>query len=98
MANALTRLDLAQQQNLTHVQALEELSTLDRRLMETLASTGSLPYLLNLLAESLGTPVFLVSPMGEPLAELAADADFGSLAALSAAEESAAKSAAAHFA
>jgi sugar diacid utilization regulator len=97
MASALTRLDQAQQQNLAHVHALEELSSLDRRLMETLASTGSLPYLLNLLAESLDTPVFLVSPMGEPLAELPPGGDFGSRPALSAAEESAAKSAAVHF-
>ena len=97
MANALTRLDQAQQQNLAHVRALEELSSLDRRLMETLASTGSLPYLLNLLAESLDTPVSLVSPMGEPLAGPAPEGDFGSLPALSAAEESAAKSAAVHF-
>jgi GAF domain-containing protein len=97
MASALTRLDQAQQQNLAHVRALEELSTLDRRLMETLAATGSLPYLLNLLAESLGTPVSLVSPMGEPLAELASDGDFGSFPALSAAEESAARRAAVPF-
>lgn len=97
MAIALARLDQAQQQNLAHVRALQELSTLDRRLMETLASTGSLPYLLNLLTESLGTPVFLVSPMGEPLSELRPDEDFGSLSALGAAEESAAKSTAVHF-
>lgn len=97
MAGALTRLDQAQQQNLAHVRALEELSSLDRRLMETLASAGSLPYLLNLLAESLGTPVFLVSPMGEPLAGLAPDGDFSSLPALSAAEESTARRAAVHF-
>ncbi len=97
MATALTRLDQAQRQNLAHVRALEELSSLDRRLMETLASTGSLPYLLNLLAESLDTPVFLVSPMGEPLAGLASDGDFGSLPALSAAEESAARRSAVRF-
>lgn len=97
MAIALDRLDQAQQQNLAHVQELQELSSLDRRLMETLASTGSLPYLLHLLAESLGTPVFLVSPMGEPLAELALTEDFGSVPALSAAEESAARSTAVHF-
>ncbi len=97
MASALTRLDQAQRQNLAHLRALEELSSLDRRLMETLASTGSLPYLLNLLAESLDTPVFLVSPMGEPLAGLASDGDFGSLPALSAAEESAARRSAVRF-
>ncbi|WP_208747874.1 GAF domain-containing protein [Arthrobacter sp. PM3] len=98
MASALARLDQAQQENLAHVRALEELSTLDRRLMETLASTGSLPQLLNLLAESLDTAVYLVSPMGEPLAGPAAEGgDFGSFPALSAAEESAAKSAAVHF-
>ncbi|MDT0170262.1 GAF domain-containing protein [Pseudarthrobacter sp. BRE9] len=97
MADALTRLDLAQRQNLSHVRALEELATLDRRLMETLASAGSLPRLLDLLAESLNAPVFLVSPMGEPLAGTAADPDFGSFAALSAAEESAAKSSAIQF-
>jgi GAF domain-containing protein/sugar diacid utilization regulator len=97
MADALTRLDQAQRQNLAHVRALEELSTLDRRLMETLASAGSLPHLLALLTESLGAPVFLVSPMGEPLAGMAANPDFGSFAALSAAEESAAKSSAIPF-
>jgi GAF domain-containing protein/sugar diacid utilization regulator len=97
MADALTRLDQAQRQNLSHVRALEELSTLDRRLMETLASAGSLPHLLALLTESLGAPVFLVSPMGEPLAGMAANPDFGSFAALSAAEESAAKSSAIPF-
>ncbi|SEQ40053.1 MULTISPECIES: GAF domain-containing protein [Micrococcaceae] len=97
MADALARLDQAQQQNLSHMQALEELSTLDRRLMETLASAGSLPHLLHLLAESLGSPVFLVSPMGEPLADGTAHPDFGSLPALSAAEESAAKSVAIEF-
>src|SRR5919112_374463 len=97
MADALARLDQAQRQNLSHVRALEELSTLDRRLMETLASAGSLPHLLHLLAESLGSPVFLVSPMGEPLADGTAHPDFGSLPALSAAEESAAKSVAIEF-
>ncbi|WP_144672890.1 GAF domain-containing protein [Arthrobacter sp. U41] len=97
MAGALSRLDQAQQQNLAHVRALEELSTLDRRLMETLASTGSLPHLLNLLTESLDTPVFLVSPMGEPLAGLESEGEFGSLSALSAAEESAARRAAVRF-
>lgn len=97
MADALTRLDQAQQQNLAHVRDLEKLSSLDRRLMETLASTGSLPHLLTLLAESLGAPVFLVSPMGEPLAGVAPDSDFTSLPALSAAEESVAKSSAVQF-
>ena len=97
MASALSRLDQAQQQNLAHVRALEELSTLDRRLMETLASTNSLPHLLNLLTEYLGTPVFLVSPMGEPLAGLPSEERFGSLPALSAAEESAARKAAVQF-
>jgi GAF domain-containing protein/sugar diacid utilization regulator len=92
MSDALSRLDQAQRQNLAHVRVLEELSTLDRRLMETLASTGSLPNLLSLLAESLDTPVFMVSPMGEPLAGLTADGDFGSVPALNAAEESAAGS------
>jgi GAF domain-containing protein/sugar diacid utilization regulator len=95
MASALSRLDQAQRQNLAHVRALEELSTLDRRLMETLALTESLPNLLSLLAESLATPVFMVSPMGEPMGEpmsgLASDGDFGSVPALSAAEESAAR-------
>ncbi|MDF2049308.1 GAF domain-containing protein [Arthrobacter sp. Cr_A7] len=97
MAHALARLDQAQQQNLAHVRDLEELSSLDRRLMETLASTGSLPHLLTLLAESLGAPVFLVSPMGEPLAGIAADSDFTSLPALGAAEESVATSSAVQF-
>lgn len=97
MAGALTRLDQAQRQNLANVRALEELSSVDRRLMETLASTGSLPCLLSLLAESLGTPVYLVSPMGEALAGLATEGDFGSLPALRAAEESAAKRSAVHF-
>lgn len=98
MAGALTRLDQAQQQNLSHVRALEELSTLDRRLMETLTSAGSLPYLLKLLSGSLDAPVVLVSPMGEPLGGTVPDRDFGSLSALSAAEESAARSSAVQFA
>jgi GAF domain-containing protein/sugar diacid utilization regulator len=97
MAGALARLDQAQRQNLAHVRDLEELSTLDRRLMETLASTGSLPDLLNLLAESLDAAVFLVSPIGEPLVGIVSDADFGSVPALNAAEESAANSSAVQF-
>jgi sugar diacid utilization regulator len=97
MADALARLDQAQQQNLAHVRDLEELSSLDRRLMETLASTRSLPHLLTLLAEPLGAPVLLVSPMGEPLAGIAPDSDFASLPALGAAEESVARSSAVQF-
>ncbi|WP_171027412.1 GAF domain-containing protein [Pseudarthrobacter sp. NamE2] len=91
MADALARLDQAQRQNLAHVRALEELSSLDQRLMETLASTDSLPGLLRLLAESMDSEVFVVSPMGEPMAGAVPDSDFGSPAALSAAEASAAR-------
>lgn len=91
MADALARLDEAQRQNLAHVRALEELSSLDQRLMETLASTDSLPNLLRLLAGSMESEVFVVSPMGEPIAGLDASSDFGSPAALSAAEMSAAR-------
>lgn len=91
MADALARLDQAQRQNLAHVRTLEELSSLDQRLMETLASTDSLPGLLRLLAESMGSEVAVVSPMGEPLAGTLPASDFGSSPALSAAETSAAR-------
>jgi GAF domain-containing protein/sugar diacid utilization regulator len=91
MTDALARLDHAQRQNLAHVRALEELSSLDQRLMETLASTDSLPGLLRLLAESMDCEVFVVSPMGEPMAGPVPGSDFGSPAALSAAEMSAAR-------
>lgn len=91
MADALARLDQAQRQNLAHVRALEELSSLDQRLMETLASTDSLHGLLRLLAESMDSEVFVVSPMGEPMAGPVPASDFGSPAALSAAETSAAR-------
>lgn len=91
MTDALARLDQAQRQNLAHVKALEELSSLDRRLMETLASTDSLPGLLRLLAESMGREVFVVSPMGEAMAGPGTSSDFGTPAALSAAELSAAR-------
>jgi len=91
MADALARLDQAQRQNLAHVRALEELSSLDQRLMETLASANSLPNLMLLLAESMDSEVFVVSPMGETVAGLGANPDFGHRAALSAAELSAAR-------
>ncbi|GAB5079042.1 GAF domain-containing protein [Arthrobacter sp. AD-310] len=91
MADALARLDQAQRQNLAHVRALEELSSLDQRLMETLASTDSLPGLLRLLSESMDSEVYVVSPMGEPMAGPVPGSDFGSPAALSAAETSAAR-------
>ncbi|WP_190242965.1 helix-turn-helix domain-containing protein [Arthrobacter globiformis] len=91
MADALARLDQAQRQNLAHLKALEELSSLDQRLMETLASANSLPNLMMLLAESMDSEVSVVSPMGETLAGLGANPDFGSPAALSAAELSAAR-------
>lgn len=91
MADALARLDQAQRQNLAHVKALEELSSLDQRLMETLASTDSLPGLLRLLSESMDSDVFVVSPMGEPMAGPLPGSDFGSPAALGAAETSAAR-------
>jgi sugar diacid utilization regulator len=89
MADALAQLDQAQRQNMAHVRALEELSSLDQRLMETLASTDSLPNLMRLLADSMGSKVFLVSPMGEPMAGFDASSDFGHPAALSAADMSA---------
>ncbi|MFP3461715.1 GAF domain-containing protein [Arthrobacter globiformis] len=92
MTDALARLDQAQRQNLAHVKALEELSSLDQRLMETLASANSLPNLMLLLAESMGSEVFVVSPIGETVAGLGTNPDFGSPAALSAAELSAARS------
>ncbi|MFC9335090.1 helix-turn-helix domain-containing protein [Arthrobacter sp. NPDC057009] len=92
MANALARLDQAQQQNLAHVKALEELSSLDQRLMETLASANSLPNLMLLLAESMESEVSVVSPMGETVAGLGTNPDFGNPAALSAAELSAKRS------
>ncbi|GAB14557.1 putative transcriptional regulator [Arthrobacter globiformis NBRC 12137] len=91
MADALARLDQAQRQNLAHVKALEELSSLDQRLMETLASANSLPNLMLLLAESMDSEVYVVSPMGETTAGLGANPDFGHPAALSAAELSAAR-------
>ncbi|MFC8038023.1 helix-turn-helix domain-containing protein [Paenarthrobacter sp. NPDC057355] len=89
MADALARLDQAQRQNLAHVSALEELASLDRRLMETLASTDSLPGLLRLLGESMDSEVFVVSPTGQAMAGPVPGSDFGSQAALSAAEVSA---------
>ncbi|WP_395403395.1 helix-turn-helix domain-containing protein [Arthrobacter sp. UC242_113] len=91
MADTVARLDQAQRENLAHVRALEELSSLDQRLMETLASTDTLPALLRLLTESMDSEVFVVSPMGEPMAGLMPGSDFGSPAALSAAEMSAAR-------
>lgn len=91
VADALARLDQAQRQNLAHVRALEELASLDRRLMETLASTDSLPALLRLLGESMDGEVFVVSPTGQPMAGTVPGTDFGSPAALSAAEMSAAQ-------
>lgn len=91
MADALSRLDQAQRQNLAHVRTLEELSSLDQRLMETLASPDSISNLLALLTQSLNENVSVVSPMGEPLYGTAPAVDFGSAAALKAAEASAAK-------
>ncbi|MFJ4207839.1 helix-turn-helix domain-containing protein [Paenarthrobacter sp. NPDC089675] len=91
MADALARLDQAQRENLAHVRALEELASLDRRLMETLASTDSLPALLRLLGESMDSEVFVVSPTGQAMAGPVPGSDFGSPAALSAAETSAAR-------
>ena len=92
IANALARLDQAQRQNLAHVKALEELSSLDQRLMETLASANSLPKLMLLLAESMESEVCVVSPMGETVAGFGSNPDFGNPAALSAAELSAKRS------
>ncbi|UXM93597.1 helix-turn-helix domain-containing protein [Paenarthrobacter sp. JL.01a] len=91
MADALARLDEAQRQNVAHVRALEELASLDRRLMETLAATDSLPELLRLLGESMDSEVFVVSPTGQAMAGPVPGSDFGSPAALSAAEMSAAQ-------
>ncbi|WP_166789813.1 MULTISPECIES: GAF domain-containing protein [unclassified Cryobacterium] len=89
MADALDRLDRAQRENLAHVQMLEESSALDKSMVETLASTDSLPNLLRVLTEALGREVFVLTSTGEPLAGLAPKGDFGSSAALSAAESSA---------
>jgi GAF domain-containing protein/sugar diacid utilization regulator len=89
MTDALARLDQAQRQNMAHVRALEELSSLDQRLMETLASTDSLPNLLRLLADSMDSEVFVVSPTGELMTGPGAGSDFGNPTALSAAEMSA---------
>ncbi|QHK18570.1 GAF domain-containing protein [Pseudarthrobacter psychrotolerans] len=89
MADTLARLDRAQSENMAHVRALEELSALDKSMVETLASADSLPNLLRVLAESLGREVFVVSSTGEPMAGLALRGDFGSATALSAAEASA---------
>jgi hypothetical protein len=55
MADALAELDRAQQQNLATVRALEELSSIDRRLMEALAAPNTLPELHALLCESAAT-------------------------------------------
>ncbi|WP_347110928.1 GAF domain-containing protein [Paenarthrobacter sp. S56] len=89
MADALARLDQAQRENLAHVSALEELASLDRRLMETLASTDSLPGLLRLLAEYMDSEVFVVTPTGQAMAGPVPGSDFGSPSALSAAGTSA---------
>jgi len=58
--------------------------------METLVSTESLPRLLNLLAESLGSEVYVVDSLGEPVAGSPSRRDFRSPRALRAAEKSAA--------
>ncbi|TFD66722.1 helix-turn-helix domain-containing protein [Cryobacterium ruanii] len=89
MADTLARLDRAQSENLEHVQALEKLSALDKSMVETLASADSLPNLLRVLTESLGHDVFVLSATGEPMTGLAPQGDFGSSAALGAAEASA---------
>lgn len=91
IADALSRLDQARRQNLAHVRTLEELSSLDQRLMETLASTDSISNLLVLLAQSLDKEVSVISPMGEPLHGPAPGTDFGAPAALKAAGASAAR-------
>ncbi|MFL4476043.1 helix-turn-helix domain-containing protein [Paeniglutamicibacter sp. MACA_103] len=90
MAETLARLDRAQSENLAHVRALEELAELDKSMVETLAAADSLPNLLWVLTRSLGREVFVVTSTGEPMAGLAPRGDFGSAAALSAAEASAA--------
>jgi sugar diacid utilization regulator len=90
MAQALAQLDQAQRENLAHVQALQEVAAMDQRLMETLASRQSLPRLVELLAQWLGTRVHVADPEGAPMAGEPVPAEFGSAAALAAAEESAA--------
>ncbi|WP_413249511.1 helix-turn-helix domain-containing protein [Sinomonas flava] len=90
MADALAELDRAQQQNLATVRALEELSSIDRRLMEALAAPNTLPELHKLLRGALGKDVAAISPLGEPLAGFNADDEYGVPEVLAAAQESAA--------
>lgn len=85
MADAVTKLNLAQTENVAHVQVLEELSSLDQRLMETLAAGDVLPNLLRLLSESMDSPVFILSPGGEPMEGLPHHTDLSSIAAAQAA-------------
>lgn len=97
MAQALAQLDQAQRENLAHVQALQEMATMDQRLMETLASRQSLPRLLELLAQWLGTEVYVADPEGRPMTGIRAQ-DFSAPQALAAAEESAAATVPVEFA
>ena len=90
MSEALAELDRAQRQNLATVRALEELSSIDRRLMEALATPDTLAELHKLLSESLGRDVWAVSPLGEPIAGFGADGEeHGGPEVLAAAQESA---------
>ena len=98
MSEALAELDRAQQQNLATVRALEELSSIDRRLMEALAAPDTLTELHKLLRESLGTDVWALSPLGEPIAGFGSHGEEqGSPEMLAAAQESAATTAPVRF-
>ncbi|TFD20164.1 GAF domain-containing protein [Cryobacterium sp. TMS1-13-1] len=90
MAEALAQRDSAQQENIAHVRGLEEIAALNRSLTETLVAAESMPRLVDLLAESLGSEVFVVDPLGEPLSASQSRQDFGFPTALRAAEQSAA--------
>lgn len=64
MAEALSRLETARQENAQHVQALEDISQLDQRLMETLAAKDILPGLQRVLANALDAQVWVLDPAG----------------------------------
>ncbi len=67
MAGTLDQLNEAQRQNLQHVQTLESLTSLDQRLMETLAADDIMSSLHRLVASTLDADVWILDPSGEPL-------------------------------
>lgn len=62
MADTLDRLHESQRENEGHVKALEALTALDQRLMETLASDTILPDLQALISGSMNAEAWILSP------------------------------------